>query len=189
MNEEVHWLEPDEQAAWAGLQRMHAHLTARLNRELAADSGLSAQDYAVLVVLTESPAGATRAHELGRELGWEKSRLSHHLARMEARGMVSRQACPSDQRGLVVAVTAEGRRTIERAAPAHVASVRRWFIDHLDRDQLKMLADLTRTVDDHLAGACATSEPCDGAAAEACDGAAAQACEGAGDEADGSGCA
>lgn len=170
MTNDVRWLDPEEGAAWAGLQRMTAHLTARLNRELAADSGLSAQDYAVLVVLTEAPGGAIRAHELGRELGWEKSRLSHHLARMETRGMVSRQACPSDQRGLVVAVTEEGRRTIEMAAPAHVASVRRWFMDHLDRNQIAVLAEITAKVDSQLTGACGADdiEPCAEAEA-ACD--------------------
>jgi DNA-binding MarR family transcriptional regulator len=142
----VRWLTREEFAAWRGLLRMHAQLAARLNRELSSASELSLQDYGVLAVLSEQRDGRLRAFELGRELGWEKSRLSHHIERMERRGLVSRQQCPTDRRGLNVAVTAEGKRALEAAAPAHLAQVRRAFIDLLTPAQIASMADISATI-------------------------------------------
>jgi DNA-binding MarR family transcriptional regulator len=150
--DDVQWLDEREARAWRGLQAVQLRLTARLSRELASDSDLSYPDYTVLVVLTDQPEGRLRAFELGRELGWEKSRVSHHVSRMVARGLVSREKCPSDQRGAFVVVTDRGRQAIEAAAPAHVAAVRRHFVDLLTRDQLDVLASITSTVLDRLAG-------------------------------------
>lgn len=152
------WLTEDEQAAWSGLQQMQGLLNSRLNRELAASSGLSLQDYAVLVTLSTAPDHRQRAFELGRLLGWEKSRLSHHIARMAARGLVCRQRCPSDQRGHYVAVTEAGRATLAAAAPGHCDAVRRWFVDRLSAAQLAALADIARTVQDGLRAACDADE-------------------------------
>lgn len=140
------WLSDGEQAAWRGLLRMHAELTAHLGRQLAAGSGLSMQDYAVLVSLSESPDGQLRVNELGRELGWEKSRVSHHVARMESAGLVERRRCRSDQRGQFVVLTRAGRSALVQAAPGHVAQVRKSFIDRLDPGQLATLADIAGAV-------------------------------------------
>jgi DNA-binding MarR family transcriptional regulator len=87
-----------------------------------------------------------RAFELSRRLGWEKSRLSHHIARMEARGLVGREPCDTDHRGAFVVLTPTGRAAIEVAAPGHVEGVRRHFIDLLTPEQLEVLADITDTV-------------------------------------------
>jgi DNA-binding MarR family transcriptional regulator len=151
---EVRWLDEDEEQAWRRLQLMQLQLTATLGRELAADSGLSYQDYMVLVALTDRPEGRMRAFELGRELGWEKSRLSHHISRMVERGFVERQRCETDQRGAFVVVTKRGRQAIEAAAPGHVAGVRRHFIDLLSPAQLGSLRDVATTVLDGLADEC-----------------------------------
>ena len=153
--DEVPWLDEDEAAAWRGLQAMQAQLNARLARELALDSDLSYQDYAVLVVLTDRPDGRLRAFELGRELGWEKSRVSHHVSRMVARGLVTRRRCPSDQRGAFVVVSEAGRRAIEAAAPGHVAAVRRYVVDRLTPDQL----DALRSIADAVLAALADPKP------------------------------
>lgn len=153
------WLDTREARAWRGFQRMQMQLSARLDRHLVHDSGLSSADYAVLVGLSEAPQGRLRAFELGAELQWEKSRLSHQLRRMEQRGLVRREDCPSDARGLVVVLTAEGRRTIEEAAPQHVEDVRRYFIDALTPEQLEAMASMADAVlarlddgDDRAAG-------------------------------------
>jgi len=136
----ANWLDPTEQVAWRGLLDIHAQLTAVLGRELLHESGLSIQDYAVLVSLSESPSERMRVLELARKLAWEKSRLSHHIARMVDRGLVRRERCRTDQRGAFVVLTAHGRRTIEAAAPGHVAAVRRWFVDLLTCDEIATLA-------------------------------------------------
>jgi DNA-binding MarR family transcriptional regulator len=140
------WLDETELDAWRGLLLMQLQLTATLSRELAATSGLSYPDYLVLAALTDRPAGRMRAFELGRELGWEKSRLSHHISRMTERSLVRRERCPTDQRGAFVAVTAEGRRAIEAAAPGHVAGVRRHFVDLVTQSELMTLAAVAARV-------------------------------------------
>lgn len=143
---DIPWLNAEELAAWRGLMRMQAQLAAQLSRDLSASSDLSLQDYGVLVVLDEQEMGALRPYELGRELGWEKSRLSHHIGRMEARGLVERRPCASDQRGQFVMITEHGRQVLEAAAPRHVVEVRRAFIDLLTPEQLAELATISNTV-------------------------------------------
>jgi DNA-binding MarR family transcriptional regulator len=140
------WLDEREARAWRGYTRMRIELDAALNRHLARRSGLSHADYAVLVELSEAPAGRLRAFQLGRALRWEKSRLSHHLKRMETRGLVCREDCAEDARGSEVVLTAAGRAAIEEAAPAHVDDVRRLMIDHLSPEQLEALSTTAEAV-------------------------------------------
>ena len=137
---DVPWLDKREERAWRALQFMQIRLEAELARLLTAESGLSYSDYVVLVALTDQPDGRLRPVELGRVLGWEKSRLSHHVTRMASRGLVRKERCGSDRRGAYVVVTRKGRREIEAAAPGHVAAVRRLFVDRLTRAQLDTIA-------------------------------------------------
>jgi DNA-binding MarR family transcriptional regulator len=129
------WLTADEQQAWRAYLRAGTLLTARLNRQLQADSGLSLPEYEVLVQLSEAPDGQLRPFQLGLALDWEQSRLSHMLARMIRRGFIAKQACPADRRGAVIVLTRAGRAAIESAAPGHVAAVRRLVFDQMDRAQ------------------------------------------------------
>src|SRR5918992_4130761 len=127
--EEPRWLDEREARAWRGYTRMQVLLTARLHRNLLRETGLSLSDYEVLVHLSEAPDGRLRSFQLSNALQWEKSRLSHHLTRMERRGLVTRQECSTDGRGAFIVLTPNGRAAIEEAAPAHVADVRDAFID------------------------------------------------------------
>jgi DNA-binding MarR family transcriptional regulator len=129
------WLTPDEQQAWRAYVRAGSLLTARLNRLLQADCGLSLPEYEVLVQLSEAPQGKLRPFQLGLALDWEQSRLSHMLSRMSRRGFVVRQDCAGDRRGADVVLTAAGRAAIESAAPGHVAAVRRLVFDQMDSEQ------------------------------------------------------
>jgi DNA-binding MarR family transcriptional regulator len=141
------WLTDDEQRAWRGLLQMTSRLDARLNRELQQTSGLSLADYDVLVLLTEAPDGRLRVFELADNLQWEQSRLSHHLARMQRRGLVAREECTTDRRGAFIVLTEGGRDAIEKAAPAHVDAVRRLVFEGLSKDRV---ATLQATVDEIL---------------------------------------
>ena len=132
----VRWLSEREERAWRALQFMQMRLEGELARRLVADTGLSCPDYLVLVALTDRADGRLRLYELAHDLGWEKSRASHHIGRMVGRGLVTKQRCASDRRGFFVLVTDEGRRVIEAAAPGHVAAVRRLVIDRLGPEQL-----------------------------------------------------
>jgi DNA-binding MarR family transcriptional regulator len=134
--DEIRWLDDREQRAWRALQFMQMRLEGELARQLAADSALSYPDYVVLVALTDRPDGRMRLFELAGVLGWEKSRASHHVGRMVERGLVKKERCDSDRRGFYVVVTARGRRSLEAAAPGHVATVRRLFVDRLTPEQL-----------------------------------------------------
>jgi DNA-binding MarR family transcriptional regulator len=140
------WLTDEEQRAWRGLMQMNSRLDARLNRDLQQTSGLSLADYDVLVLLTEAPKGRLRMFEFAEDLQWEQSRLSHHLARMQRRGLVAREECTTDRRGAFVVLTDAGRDAIEDAAPGHVATVRRLVFDGLSKEQVAMLESFTGRV-------------------------------------------
>ena len=133
-------------AAWANYQRMRTRLSGRLNRELARTTGLSEADFEILVALTESPNETVRALALRCGLEWEKSRLSHQLRRMEARGLVTREECAEDNRGTIIRVTDAGR-TLAAAAKHHYdQAVRRYVADVLTAEQLDALGDIAATM-------------------------------------------
>jgi DNA-binding MarR family transcriptional regulator len=142
----VRWLGPDEERAWRSFQVMQARLTAAMARDLSAHSGLSFQDYIVLVALTDQPTGQMRLLQLGNHLGWEKSRISHQVSRMMGRGLVEKRKCGSDRRGAFVAVTSRGREEIEAAAPSHLEAARRLFVDRLTPAQLASVAEVAEVV-------------------------------------------
>jgi DNA-binding MarR family transcriptional regulator len=148
---ETRWLDAAQQRAWQAYLAMQAQLNARLNRQLQADSDLSLPDFDVLAHLTDASANRVRVFELARALQWEKSRLSHHLARMQRRGLVAREECPSDARGAFIVLTPEGREAIEQAAPQHVETVQRLFFDGLTEDQVRVLATISDRVLTRLA--------------------------------------
>lgn len=140
------WLDQREARAWRGFLEMHGRLRSRLGRALHDEVDLSYADYEVLVHLSEAPDGRARAFELADATQWEKSRLSHQLTRMAARGLVRRERCPSDRRGSFVVLTEEGWDAIRSAAPNHVGHVRRWFIDALTPADLDRLGDISDRV-------------------------------------------
>ena len=139
MTSTVPWLSAQEERVWRGWNRLNAEFLARLQRQMQADAQLSASDYEVLVHLTDSPEGRVRVSDLARLLQWERSRVSHHLTRMERRGLVERSECVEDGRGAYIGVTAAGRAAIEQAAPGHVTAVRRLVFDVLDEQDVAAL--------------------------------------------------
>jgi DNA-binding MarR family transcriptional regulator len=96
-------------------------------------------DYLVLSSLSEAPSRRHRLTELAARMQWSPSRLSHHVSRMEQRGLVQRADCADDLRGAVIVLTDAGWAAIEAAAPDHVASVRRHLIDQLSAEDLQAL--------------------------------------------------
>ncbi|MDT0487645.1 MULTISPECIES: MarR family winged helix-turn-helix transcriptional regulator [Streptomyces] len=146
MGETVRWLTPEEQRAWRGFVRLHERLGGRLGRLLQSESNVSPADFAVLVHLTDTPEGRQRYQDLARALEWEKSRMSHHIARMAGRGMVVREDCLEDARGAFVVITDVGRAAVEAAAPRHVEAVRELFMDHVTPAELRVLAEISERV-------------------------------------------
>ena len=146
------WLDETEARAWRGYMRMRTLLHAQILRDLAREAGLSGPDYDVLSNVSEAPGRRARLGDLAARMAWSSSRLSHHITRMERRGLVTREDCTSDGRGAFVVLTDAGWRAVQAAAPAHVASVRRHFIDLLSREQLDALAEISQTVVRGLTG-------------------------------------
>ncbi len=143
MTETPRWLSPAEQHAWRSFIRMQEKLVGRLARELQTTSKLSIADYAVLVNLTDVPDGRLRFLDLVKAVEWEQSRASHHIGRMARRGLVVREECPDDGRGVFVAITPAGREAITAAAPQHVEAVRRLVLDHLTAEELALLGHIS----------------------------------------------
>jgi DNA-binding MarR family transcriptional regulator len=133
-------------AAWASYQRMRVRLSGRLNRELARTTGLSEADFEILVALTEAPDETVRTLALRCGLEWEKSRLSHQLRRMEARGLVAREDCAEDNRGTVIRVTDAGRKLAAEARRHYEQAIRRYITDVLTAEQLDALGTIAETV-------------------------------------------
>src|SRR3954454_14151814 len=146
MTDEDFWLPADSQRLWRRWLRMNALLPGALHRELQADAGLSLPDFDVLVQLTDSPESRVRVSDLARGLQWERSRVSHHVTRMERRGLVRREECRDDGRGAWVVLTDQGRSTIEQAAPGHVATVRRLVFDALTPEEAEVMGGVVDKV-------------------------------------------
>ncbi|NED10173.1 MarR family transcriptional regulator [Streptomyces sp. SID9124] len=137
------WLTPDEERDWRAYLRMVTAVQVRTARDLAA-LGLSEPDYEVLSTLSERTDGTSTLHEQATKMGWSRSRLSRHASRMEARDLIRRAPDPADGRGCLLALTPTGRQTLRDAAPRHVASVRRHFVDRLTPDELAALGHIAR---------------------------------------------
>ncbi|MFG2040981.1 MarR family winged helix-turn-helix transcriptional regulator [Dactylosporangium sp. NPDC048998] len=144
------WLNDDEFRAWIGYRRMRALLDLQLARRLAADRGLSEPDYDVLTSLSDAEDRRIRLSEMADRMLWSKSRLSHHVTRMQQRGLVTREECQSDGRGAFIVLTEHGMATLRAAAPGHVAAVREHFIDLMTEEQVRVLGEITGTVLEHL---------------------------------------
>ena len=140
-------LTDDEQAAWRSFVQMRHLLERHLVRHLQCEFGLSDSDFEILVNLSDASGGRMRAVELGRATQWEKSRMSHHLSRMEKRGLIMCEAAEgSAARYPDVVLTDAGRAAIESSAPANAARVRELFVDVVGPERLAMLRELSDDV-------------------------------------------
>ena len=133
-------LDERQRLLWKAYRDLNQEMSTVLEDQLLRDAGLSGSEYAVLVVLSHSPDGVLRARELGSELGWDRSRLSHLVRRMEKRRFVDREECEEDARGSMVRLTDAGRATVDGVAPEHSEAIRRYFFNALSSDELETLA-------------------------------------------------
>jgi DNA-binding MarR family transcriptional regulator len=139
-----------EIAIWRALIDTTAELRRILGARLAQESGLSPADYQVLLALSEAAGKRLRSSELAATIDWERSRLSHHLARMERRGLIRRDDCATDSRGAEVVLTDDGARIFRAATAPHMRAIKEHFADALTPQQFDALADVLQTLQDHL---------------------------------------
>ncbi len=139
--EAVRWLTAEQQASWRAFLLGSARLNDALNRQLEADSGVSLSEYEVLVRLSESPERTQRMSELAASLLHSRSRLTHTVSRLERRGLVRRETCRIDGRGVNCVMTDAGAALLREAAPGHVRAVRATLVDVLTDEQLRALGE------------------------------------------------
>jgi DNA-binding MarR family transcriptional regulator len=139
-----------ELAIWRAFIETTEQLRSALAARLQTDSNLSPSDYAVLLALHDVDDHRLRSSALAEHIGWQRSRLSHHLARMERRRLIDRQECSTDSRGAEILLTAAGHTAFRRATSPHLRAIRELFIDALTPDQLATIQDVTTALQGQL---------------------------------------
>jgi DNA-binding MarR family transcriptional regulator len=139
-------LSDQEWSVWRDFTAMSGQLARELDRRLQADAGISQADYSVLLALHRAPRHRLRTGELAELLAWEKSRVSHQVARMESRKLLSRSECDTDGRGTWVSATSEGRRTLLGAMGNHNQTIQTLFFDVLSSEQRDAIGDAASQV-------------------------------------------
>lgn len=132
--EDVRWLSDEEQALWRSILHAERAVARAIDLRLQENSKISTADFSVLVALSEAPDMTVRMRELGDSLNWDRSRTSHQVTRMERRGLVHKQRCECDNRGIDVVITDDGLRIVQIAAPDHVRLVRKVVFDVIGSD-------------------------------------------------------
>jgi DNA-binding MarR family transcriptional regulator len=140
--DESRWLDERQMTAWRGWIEASRRIGNRIDSDLRDDSGLTTDDYEVLVSLSEAEGHRLRMAELARKIVNSPSRLSQRVDRMVRGGLLRRERCEDDKRGWYAVMTEEGLERLKAAAPAHVDSVREHFIDHLSETDIDTLAEL-----------------------------------------------
>lgn len=139
-------LTAEELRIWRDFIETAEALRAELASRMQSDSGLSPGDYAVLLALSEAPGQRMRSSDLAATIGWERSRLSHHLGRMERRGLIRREECATDNRGAEVVLDPTGAEAFRRASVPHLRDVRELFVDALTPTQLAATGEATKAL-------------------------------------------
>lgn len=141
---------PEDLSAWRNFIETSERLRSAIGSRLQSDSGLSSGDYAVLLTLTEARGNRVRSSELATQIGWERSRLSHHLGRMEQRGLILREECATDNRGAEAVLSEAGADAFRRASPPHLHAIQDLFVNALTPKQLEAVAEITEALATHL---------------------------------------
>lgn len=148
MSSKHRWLSENDQKVWRTYLRATQEVQTKLDKDLA-DSGLSLNEYEVLVVLSEQPDRTIRMSALAEDLVNSRSRLTHTVNRLERRGFVQREACANDGRGVNCLLTDEGFAFLADVAPIHVESVRTHIFDRLTPEQAATMGEiLGQLIDD-----------------------------------------
>ncbi|GAA4705923.1 MarR family winged helix-turn-helix transcriptional regulator [Phytohabitans rumicis] len=136
----------DELRIWRDFIETAEALRAELASRLQSESSLSPGDYAVLLALSEAPGRRMRSSDLAASIGWERSRLSHHLGRMQRRGLIRREECATDNRGAEVVLDPAGAEAFAGATFPHLRAVRELFVDALTAQQLDAAGEIARSL-------------------------------------------
>jgi DNA-binding MarR family transcriptional regulator len=148
------WLDDEEQRAWRALVDVTTWLHGELDSELMVAHDLTEGDYGVIATLSEAAGRELRMCDLAAALHLSPSGLTRRLDGLVKRDLVVRRPALDDRRATMAVLTDLGYALVKRAAPLHVAGVRRHLFDHLNRTQIKALGvalDRVRTARDNAA--------------------------------------
>jgi DNA-binding MarR family transcriptional regulator len=146
----VAWLDRHQQRSWRAFLVGTTLLMDRLDRDLREQHRLSLPEYEILVRLAEAEGHRMRMAMLADSVSHSRSRVTHTVSRMETAGLVVRDACVSDGRGVEAVLTDQGRAALESAAPTHVAGVRQFLVDLVDEDDFEAVGRVFDAVTDRL---------------------------------------
>jgi DNA-binding MarR family transcriptional regulator len=132
-------LAPKELRAWIAFMRAGLALTRAMDRDAEASGRLLFSEHHILATLNEGPPEGIRPTDLAERAGLTKSGLTRAIDRLEAQRLIDRRACPSDARGQLIVMTAQGRRVLKRSAPEHFRSIARNFADHLSDREVEVI--------------------------------------------------
>lgn len=139
-----------EQRAWSGMLHITAALRKRMGTIISDEAGLSETDYAVLVPIVYAGDSPLRSSELAEAISWDRSRLSHHLSRLETRGLIERTPHAKDSRGAVLHITGTGLAAVRLASGPHLRSIKHLFADALSDEQIRSLIEIVEALETHL---------------------------------------
>lgn len=141
----------EQLGVWRNYIETAEDLRSLLASRMQAESSLSLGDYQVLLALAEHEGDNLRSSELAGKVGWERSRLSHHLGRMEKRGLIRREECAHDNRGAHVVLTDTGNQAFRAGSRPHLQAVQELFVAALSPEQLTQLDRITAALRARLA--------------------------------------
>ena len=136
--------------AWRAFHKIGTSLLPHLGRQITNHSGISGAEYVVLVALSELTVPTVNLNRLAFGLGWEISRMSHQISRMEETGLVKKSRNAEDSRSFNVSITAKGRKIAASAIPLQSKEINHCFSNVLTQAQMKTLIEISEAISNHM---------------------------------------
>ena len=136
--------------AWRAFHKIGTSLLPHLGRQITNHSGISGTEYVVLVALSELTVPSVNLNRLAQGLGWEISRMSHQVSRMDEAGLVKKTKNLEDSRCFDVSITAKGRKIAEAAIPLQSKEINHCFSQVLTQAQMKSLIEISEAISSHM---------------------------------------
>ena len=127
--------------AWRGVLFASSRILQTAEPALIANAGFPLTWLDVLAQLYDAGDDGLRMQELERRSLFTRSGLTRLVDRIEAAGLVRRDAVAGDRRGVRVVLTAEGRRSHDAAFADHNKVIEREFGRRLTDAQLRAVAE------------------------------------------------
>ena len=136
--------------AWRAFHKIGTSLLPHLSRQITNHSGITGAEYVVLVSLSELPTESVILNRLAVGLGWEISRMSHQISRMEANGLVKKSQSADDSRSFNVSITSRGKKLAESAIPLQSKEINHCFSNVLTKQQMETLIEISEAINKHM---------------------------------------